>query len=61
MGDSGLKWLSGYKYVSIKANRIEGVTYGGIVNLVATSYNLNYLEISQLKGIHYNDVIERID
>jgi len=54
VGDSGLKWLSGYKYVSIKANQLEGVTLGGIINLVATSYNLNYLEISQLKNINYN-------
>jgi len=43
IGSSGLQYLGGYKYVSIKANQIEGIDHHAILNLISTSYNLNYL------------------
>jgi hypothetical protein len=44
----GTKWLSGYKYVSLKLNEVEGLTQQAVLVLVATSYNLNYLELSHV-------------
>lgn len=54
IGANGVTWLSGYKYVSIKANQIEGISQHAIINLITTSYNLNYLELNNIKGYNYD-------
>jgi hypothetical protein len=43
VGNTGLKWLAGYKYVSVKANQTEGITERAVLSLIASSYNLNFL------------------
>ncbi len=50
VGSEGVKALSGYRYVSVKLNRCEGVSARAVIALISTSYNLNYLEVSGLRG-----------
>lgn len=50
VSSEGVKALSGYRYVSVKLNNCEGVCARAVLALISTSYNLNYLEITGLKG-----------
>lgn len=49
ISSEGVKRLCGYKYVSIKLNGCESVSQRAILSLISTSYNLNYLEVANLK------------
>ncbi len=60
IGNSGLRWLTGYKYVSVKANQTEGITERAILNLISTSYSLNFLEICNIKQFDYQILLEEI-
>lgn len=57
MSNEGVKAVLGYKYVSIKMNGCEGITQRAILSLVSTSYNLNYFEMSDLRGCNYKEVL----
>lgn len=60
MGRIGLNFLAGYKYVSIKANQIENIDQHDLISLIASSYNLNYLEINNIPHFDYNQLLKDI-
>jgi len=57
LSNDGLKALSGYRFVCIKANGCEGLSERGILSLIATSYNLNYLQIAKMNSLNYMNII----
>jgi hypothetical protein len=60
ISNDGVKKLSGYRYVSIKMNQCEGISQRAILSLISTSYNLNYLEVSDLRECNYKQLLEDI-
>lgn len=60
IGNGGARKLSGYKFVSVKANGCEGLSQRAILGLVSTSYNLNYLEVCGLREVDYPQLVEEV-
>ena len=60
LSNDGLKALSGYRFVSIKAKGCEGISERGILSLIATSYNLNYLQVSNISTLNYPNLIDHV-
>lgn len=57
ISNEGVKKLSGYKYVGVKLNGCEGISQKAITTLISTSYNINYLEISNISRCNYKEIL----
>jgi hypothetical protein len=60
LSNDGLKALSGYRFVCIKVNGCDGLSERGILSLISTSYNLNYLHMAKISAINYAELIEDV-
>ena len=60
VGSEGVRRMSGYQFVTIKLNGAVGVSRRAVLGLIATSYNLNYLEVKNIEGLDCHTLLDEI-